>query len=254
MKKQFNSVVLARVFAVLCCVLIAWNRPAKAGLFAFTGFEEPAVFPGDYTDLGDPALNHALVNNVDEPLVNWIKTGLELGFTSSYSNTRDGVGLTDGDLVGVTDSFFAAGTKSFQMSDTDGLMTTALDAVSLSGYLNPILSLDYYVAATGWESDDRIRIWATVDGGAEIDLLNTAGHDIDDLGIEGAWMSLMTDLTGYTTATLAFELDSNAGGEVFNVDNVEFDGIVVPIPSSLVLAGLGLGLAGWLRRRCAFLK
>jgi len=254
MKKTYNSVIRTRSVAVLGIVLIVWTSPAWADLIAFTSFEEPGVFSGNYVDTGDPLVDHVLADNPGEPLVNWIKTGPELGFSSFYTNTRGNVGLTDGDLVGVTDSVtdvtaYAHGDQGFRISDADGLMTTTLDAVSLGGYLNPIVSSEVFVAETGWESDDRIRVWATVDGGSEIDLLNTAGQDIDDLTLEGQWTHVYADLSGFTTATLAFEFDSNAGTEFAYFDNVQFDGTVVPIPSSLVLGGLGISLAVWMRRR-----
>ena len=104
-------------------------------------------------------------------------------------------------------------------------------------------SLDLFVVETGWEADDYLRVWLEVDGKAEIDLLNTSGQDIDDLGIEGSWMTLSADLSGYTTATLMFELDSNSGSEAIYVDYVRFSEI--PAPGALAL----LALAGLTARR-----
>ena len=77
---------------------------AFGAVFAGTSFEEPGVFPGIwYIDTLDPATDHALLDNPGEPWVNYPAPGDELGFFSWYYNTRDDVGLTDGDYVGVTD-------------------------------------------------------------------------------------------------------------------------------------------------------
>jgi hypothetical protein len=224
---------------------------SRAVIVAHTSFEEPGVFPGtQYVDTLDPMTDHALLDNVDEPWVNYTASGGELGFFSWYYNTRDDVGLSDGDFVGVTDYLgdvgaYTDGLQGFEISDSDGLMTTTLDAVALNPGLSPEVALDLFVVDTGWESDDRIRIWLEVDGKAEIDLLNTSGQDIDDLGIEGSWMTYSADLSGYSTATLMFELDSNSGSEAIYIDYVRFSEI--PAPGGLTLLALA-GLAARRRR------
>ncbi len=66
-------------------------------------------------------------------------------------------------------------------------------------------------------------------GAVEIDLLNTAGSDINDLGIEGSWISLSQSLATYTTATLRAEIDCNSGSESVSLDNVIFSEGEVPV-------------------------
>jgi hypothetical protein len=221
----------------------------RAAIVAGTSFEEPGVLPGvQYVDTLDPLTDHALLDNADEPWVNYPASGDELGFFSWYYNTRDDVGLSDGDFVGVTDwtgdvDAYTDGVQGFEISDADGLMRTTLDAVALNPGLSPEVALDLFVVETGWEADDYLRVWLEVDGGAEIDLLNTSGQDIDDLGIEDSWMTLSADLSGYSTATLMFELDSNAASEAIYVDHVRFSEI--PAPGAMML----LALAGLTARR-----
>jgi predicted extracellular nuclease len=184
-----------------------------------------------YTDTGDEATDHDLVNNAGQAPVNYTSTGGELGFDSYYYNTRDDVGLTDGDYVGVTDYTGAVGAypnggQGFEIQDADGAMRTTLDTVSLVGYTDVEVSIQYFVQETGWETapEDILHIWVEVDGGATIDLIDSAGSDIDALGIEGSWQTVTQSLAGYTQATLHFELDSNAADESVYFDNVLFSG------------------------------
>jgi hypothetical protein len=141
-----------------------------------------------YVDTGDPAADHALLNNPGQYPVNFAAGpgDTEIGHSAYYTNTRGDVGLTDGDYVGLTSytgtvGSVTDGTQGYQIQDADGLMTVTMDAVDLSSLATPAVSLDAFLQETGWEAEDRARIWVEVDGGAEIDLLNTAGSDIDDL-------------------------------------------------------------------------
>ncbi len=233
---------------VVCIsALAALAGTASASVIASTSFEN--AFVGDqYVDTGDASVDHDLINNASQSVVDFTYDGSEMGFDAYYRNTRGSVGLTDGDWVGAT-SFtgtvgsFTDGVQGYQMSDADGTMGLAFDTVNHVGFWG--VSVDLYVQATGWEADDSIRLWLEVDGGMTIDLLNTVGSDVNDLGIEGAWMSLDFDLSAYTTATLYVELESNSGSEAIYLDNVVF---AVPTPGAIALLGFG-GLVGARRRR-----
>lgn len=203
-------------------------------IIAQTSFEEPTP-GGTYTDTGDPSVDHDLTNNPGEAPVDYVSTGGELGFDSRYVNTRESSGLTDGDEVGVTDDAggsgaFTDGTQGFQLSDTDGLMVTAFDAVDISGTSAPYVGVDVFIADTGYESDDAVRIYAT-DGVNETDLLN-----LTDAALEGrgTWEFVQADISGLTAGpvTLIIEVDTNSGAESVYVDNVRFssDG---PLPVEL---------------------
>ncbi len=219
-----------------------------AGLIAGTSFEE-GISAQQYMDTGDASVDHDLVNNAGQSDVDFVSTGGEMGFDAYYRNTRGDVGLTDGDFVGVTNftgtvGAFTDGVQGYEMSDADGTMGMSFDTVNFVGSWN--VSLDLYVQTTGYESDDSIRIWITGDGGVT-DLMNTAGSDINDLGIEGAWMNLSFDLSLYTNATLHVELESNSGSESIYLDNVQFTS-TIPAPGAVALLGLG-GLVATRRRR-----
>lgn len=228
--------------------LAALAGTASAGVIAGTSFEN-AFVGSQYVDLGDASMDHDLVNNAGQSDVDFAAAGGEMGFDAYYRNTRGSVGLTDGDFVGATNftgtvGAFTDGFQGYEMQDADGTMGMSFDTVNYAGVW--ALSLDLYVQTTGWEADDSIHIWAVVDGGATVDILNTVGLDVNDLGIEGAWMSLDLDLSAYTTATLYVELESNSGSEAIYLDNVSFS--AVPTPGALALLGFG-GLVGARRRR-----
>jgi hypothetical protein len=103
-------------------------------------------------------------------------------------------------------------------------VTITIDEVNLSTFTNESVSLYYYLSETGWESADNARIWLIADGSTEIDLLNTAGSDIDDLEIEGSWNLLTYDISAFTSVVLKFQLDCNAGTENLYIDDIKFEG------------------------------
>ena len=228
--------------------LAALAGTASAGVIASTSFEN--AFVGDrYVDTGDAAADHDLVNNAGQSVVDFMDDGVEMGYDAYYRNSRNDVGLTDGDFVGATDfagtvGSFTDGVQGYEMQDADGTMGMAFDTVNHAG--NWGVSLDLYVQTTGWEADDSIHIWAVVDGGVSVDRFNTIGSDVNDLMVEGAWMSVGLDLSSYTEATLYVELESNSGSEAIYLDNVAFT--AVPTPGTFALLGLG-GLVGSRRRR-----
>ena len=238
--------------AITIGAIAAISGSAFAGVLtelASTSFENG--FVGDqYVDTGDASMDHDLVNNAGQSWVNFVNDGVEVGFSAYYRNTRGDVGLTDGDFVGFTNftgevGSFTDGVQGYEMQDADGLMGLQFDTIGSTSYQN--ITMDVFIQETGWESDDSIRIWAVVDGGLEIDLLNTIGSDIDDLVIEGSWLDLTADLSGMTEATLFVELDSNSGSESIYIDNIVWNG-AIPTPGAASLLAFG-GLVASRRRR-----
>ncbi|NIW50253.1 MAG: hypothetical protein GWN30_37420, partial [Gammaproteobacteria bacterium] len=97
---------------------------AEDEIFAYTSFEEPST-GSQYIDSGDSSTDHPLVNNPGQMTVNFTSTGGEIGFSAFYFNSRDDVGLTDGDYFGVTDytgqvGSYTSGSQGYEMTDADG--------------------------------------------------------------------------------------------------------------------------------------
>jgi hypothetical protein len=231
--------------------IFAYGQDASVGtVIAGTSFEEPAAVGGSYTDTGDAAVAHDLVNNAGEPLVDYVAVATELGFDAVYEPyDTPGSGLTDGDFVGVTDftgavGAYTDGTQGYQISDSDGNMITTFDLVDMDGFTNNEVSLDLFINSTGYEGDgtvnesgsDRIRVYVVdITDGSEYDLLDTTGSDINDLAIEGAWQNLSVSLPDNAQAELVFEVRTNSSSEAVYMDNVVFTGEEVPPAVSFTL-------------------
>ncbi|WP_263620100.1 ExeM/NucH family extracellular endonuclease [Salipiger thiooxidans] len=154
-----------------------------------------------------------------------------LGYDLSWVNTRGDTGISDGDYIGVQDftgtvGAYTDGTQGYELQDADGLLRMTFDAVDLTEVGEVTVALDIFLQETGWESDDLVNIYVETDQGT-VALLDSTGQDIDDLGIEGAWMTLETCLgADIDSARLVVELDSNASSESLFIDNV---GIFEPV-------------------------
>jgi len=203
---------------------------------AYTSFEEPSVFNIEYTDTGDPTIAHDLINNANEPFVDYTTSSGELGFNARFvPYDTPGDGLTDGDFVGVTnvpptnDIPFSDGLQGYQMSDIDGNFILEFDIVTTTSNGNLELGIDYFISATGYEGDgttntagsDRLRIYIRdLTNTNEINILDTTGSDINDLGIEGSWITGIASVLPNTNIQLVIEARTNSSAEAFFFDNI----------------------------------
>ena len=217
-------VITADAETTAACDFFGFDLSAgdESTLLAGTSFEQAST-GSQYTDTGDASEDHALVNNPGQADVNFTAANGEMGFTSYFYTTGSG-GLSN-DYTGVssftgTVDAFTDGAQGFQMTDVDGRMELTFDEVDVSDG-GVALSIDAFVQSTGWEAADLVRIWVVADGG-EVDLLNTTGQDIDNLGIEDQWITYTLDLDGYDSAELHVSLASNSGSETLYIDNISF--------------------------------
>lgn len=240
-----NRPIFLLFFNAIALILVV---PVQAEIIESTSFEEPNSVDGLYTDTGDAGIDRFLDNNVGEPLVNYTSTGGEIGFQSFYTNTRNGDGLTDGDNVGVTNNnsvvtSYTDGSQGFQIEDADGAMSIIFDTVDISEHGNVEVAFDYFLNSTSYELNDRFFAEATVDSNPPLSLVNTAGSDIDDLGIEGSWITITQPIAG-DSVVLTIGLDSNAETEQLFFDNVRFTGNATSAVPFEFTSTLGFFLVG----------
>ncbi len=185
-----------------------------------------------YTDPVDPVIDHPLVNQPDQALV------MHEGWSAWYRNTRNGVGLTDGDVFGVGQSgpgTWADGQQGYRLNDTDGAIDLHFDPVDGANTVH----LCVFITDSVWEEDDVIQIsWGTHT------ILDTSELDIDDLNLEGRWLELT--MTSRRFEALRITVDTNANDEGVFIDHIRWSQ-TVPSPGGLAL--LGLSLARPRRRR-----
>ena len=236
-------------------VVASGGRVALGGFIAVTSFENqpvPTSPPPLYVDTGNPSADHDLVNNPGQPLVDSLGGQSDLGFDATYIDTPNGsTGLTDGDAVGVTEIPpeppsvvvpFPDGNQGYAMEDPDGKMLLTFDPVDLVGHIGKMVMLDLYIGKTQWDVQDKIVATVTTDVG-DFTLLDTTGFDIDDLQIEGFWMTISAAIPdAASTGTLKVSLESNATDEELWLDNVRFTSAPEPAAQTLLILGALFGL------------
>ena len=152
----------------------------------------------------------------------------DLGFTTVLSNcatglSNDSVGVIDsGNVLGLSPSPWDSAevsphntsNKIFGTEDIDGRITVTVQSVSCGAGASITASGSYYGRATGWETDDFLRIWVDIDG-TEFDLINAstengASSNLDVLmdtdGMEDGWRDVTTGPHTGNVATLNLSL------------------------------------------------
>jgi len=175
--------------------------------------------------------------------------GPGLDFQTFWSDTRGNEGplsgSESGDFIGVN-SFagsnapdvsadgtpVAAGSEqNFEFNDGDGRLDLVFEPVDISGFSNRILSFDYWINSTGYESSDRFSAVLS-DGTTEVSLFDFGeveleGNSAADDGTAN-WTPFTVDLEPLITSglgetlTLTISVDTNAGSENIFIDNVAF--------------------------------
>ena len=165
-----------------------------------------------------------------------------LGPVTTSSDTSDFIGVNSfagsnsPDVTSGGTAYSSGSEHNFEFNDTDGRVDLVFEPVDLSGFTGRTLSLDYWVADTGFESDDSFTVTLS-DGVVSVTLL-----DLGELELEGAntlgdtgsaleWNTLTVDLdmviadnSMSETVFLTVAADTNSGSENIFIDNVSFDG------------------------------
>ena len=178
-----------------------------------------------------------------------------LGFETFWIDTRPPdtpgnltLGMSSSHYIGVTDSplFFDASKGAdgqfFTLSNGGGLLRTIFETVDLSDYREVQLTLD--LAANGgslrWNRDDAISVYIETNLGRFTLFSKTHPQLDDDLLTDGGFLSYELSLPDQVaSATLYFDVDSNAGSEFAAIDNIVFSGVPIPEPASTMLVLTG---------------
>ena len=219
------------------CLIMTHLGPAQEVFIA--NFEQLPTYNNLYHDLQDPNLPHPLVNNFEEPILNSESNNNLLGFSAFYTPYDDpSTGLSDGDQVGITDDTatvgsFYEGTQGYVLSDIDGNFTLNFSEVTLERWSETMVYCSVFIKESTYEGDgtqnaansDRLAIYVlNPQSGDKIYLIDTTGHDIDDLDIEGQWLNLSAHIPEFDLAQLIIEARNNASNEAFFIDDVHFEG------------------------------
>ncbi|MEM9080279.1 MAG: PEP-CTERM sorting domain-containing protein [Verrucomicrobiota bacterium] len=244
-----------------CLAILATTSASSAAVIRQTSFENETL-GSLYVDTSDPNIEHALVNNPGQSIVNSTVT-TELGYNAIFEPIRDpSIGLSNGGPVGVVSNPappqpFTDGSQGYQISNTNGGFFLNFETISLAGVENPTLSFDFFLTETNWTLDDAIAI--TISDPVNFVSIEVipdtflTGTDIDDLlfnglDAEGQWHSASIDLSSLAFAELQVFLDTDTTNKALFLDNVVFKSNPIPEPSTLALLS-GLLLTSVVRRR-----
>lgn len=162
--------------------------------FGYSSFEDVDVtgLGYEYTRPGGP--DPALVNNPGDAPVDFVATGNELGFDSSFD--PNDVGDDGGEIIGVSNGDFSAGgdgvytiqygSQAYSSSDLDGTLEIVFDEVTIPGGTTVIV-LDmavYFAFLDGGdlESDEGIElVWRTAQGDETVLAAGEDGGELKDM-------------------------------------------------------------------------
>lgn len=187
-----------------------------------------------------------------------------LGPVTTTSDTSDFIGVnsfsgSNSPDVAPDGTPVASGSEhNYEFNDGDGSIGVEFESVDVTGYATVTLSLDYWINSTSYEGIDSLSV--DLDdgiGSANALFLDEAALDANVSADDGSanWLSLSYDvlasgLTDFTNISLTVTVTNNSGTENIFIDNVNFEGTLIPEPTSFALAALSmLGLFGATRRR-----
>ncbi|MEP0367758.1 MAG: hypothetical protein ABJN36_00050 [Cyclobacteriaceae bacterium] len=208
--------------------------------FGYTSFEEPtAGLVNNY-----PSQDGVEQVNVEgENSVDYVSTGGEMGFNTSYVAGQEG-GADSGLLFGVSKftsdtewgydlGSFTDGVQAYSTSDADGLAEIVFDELTIPGEIGLLqISLDLWFSDSSWEEDDEIDlIWRTTDGDELILSLRSDGASMtnssDGSGdvIVDQWTSFVAEVSSIKTGSLVIQIGTDSGSEIAFIDNIVIKGL-----------------------------
>ena len=207
---------------------------------AFTSFEEVPAIPDSITYSAPDGFD--LPNNTNQPPIDFMATGMELGFDLSYVNDPELIGGADdavilgviqesaeGIQVEVPGLEFPDGMQAYVISDADGLLELVFDEVAISADATGIsVEISILFADASWEASDEFDVfWQTADGLGDplISIRGVEPQDdieINGLSVENQWLSLVGNVSPDRIATgrIVIQIGNNSGSELMFIDQV----------------------------------
>ncbi|GAA4272908.1 hypothetical protein U6A24_06475 [Aquimarina gracilis] len=212
--------------------------------FAFTSFEEPRA--GDINNYAaQDGVEQVNVVDADGNVLNsvdYVSTGEELGFDTSYVPGEEG-GEDSGLFFGVTNvtnepdeyniGFFADGAQAYITSDADGIAEIVFDEIKIPSAYNVLkVKFSVYFVESSWESSDEFDIFWRTDDGDELiksfrsnaDELMTDQPDGTGNVLVDEWATFFADVTNVTDGRLVIQIGTNSGSEIAFIDDILIGG------------------------------
>lgn len=219
-------------------------------IFGFSNFEEVPSPPDAwrYTRAG----TYEMLNNDGEPPVNFVATGSELGFDTSYAEDDLDPGETSAENLGVLNNTsvaasgdpdfefttFSRGVQGFASADLDGRIEITFDDMEIPAEVVTVeAEMTFYLNRnTTFETEDALEFYYVTEDGRGEPLMSFRGDDdeqiIRDLdgnaGLQGEWITRIVTLpeSQWKNGHILVTMRNGADTEMMVVDYVAIKGIL----------------------------
>lgn len=211
-------------------------------VIAYTSFEEVPTFVGDifYPKSGTEVLDNIQVTDptADDPYVDFVATGNELGFDSSFITSdigdsgveRMGV-FSNANMETEPDDFegrFQDGTQGFVTSDLDGTIEIVFDQVNLTNNMVGVtIEADIYFGDSSYEEFDGINIYYMVDGQLGVPLISYEFEEVNANLSKWINASAQLPIDKIVPGNIVIRMKNGANSEMIFVDRVAIKGVTV---------------------------
>ena len=216
-------------------------------IFGETSFEEVTA-PDDNTRYSR-AGTVEMENNPGDPSVDFIATGSELGFDTSYAQDDLDDGESGSENLGVVsntaitagadtdfESLFERGEQGFVSADLDGRIEITFDEVTIPENLTTlVVEITFYANLnTTFETEDAMEVFYVTADGRGDPIMSFRGDDdtravtdLDGNRTQGEWVTQLVELPAerWRDGRLVVTMRNGADTELFMLDYIAIKGI-----------------------------